>query len=152
MTPNQILISNKVPPEYETWQLPVPDPADVEAAEKRGALFAPDEPKTPEQVIEEVRAQFGVRRRKKNTKATEPKPRSKRGKYEKRVQMEANVIDFIKQYKTDRGYYPTRDEIGEALGIAYRTVGVYIVALADEGKITITRNRPRGIRLVEAAP
>jgi len=57
------------------------------------------------------------------------------------------IVKFIQDYRTERGYSPTLAEIGENLGISAVTVFEHIEALEKKGAITRQRGRVRGITI-----
>ena len=60
------------------------------------------------------------------------------------------VLEFIRSYRRDNGYPPTRPEIAEALGLAHHsTVTWHLRALERAGMLELRPETQRGIRLLD---
>jgi repressor LexA len=58
------------------------------------------------------------------------------------------ILQFIEAYLTRNGYPPTHEEIRAGLGLSSKsTVHYHLEMLEYAGRISRTRNTPRGIRL-----
>jgi len=65
---------------------------------------------------------------------------------------QANILAFIRARLERDGEAPTLDEIGQALGIGHvSAVLKHVRSLEAKGRLTIERNKARGIRLVDEA-
>jgi repressor LexA len=63
---------------------------------------------------------------------------------------QANILAFIRARLERDGEAPTLDEIGQALGIGHvSAVLKHVRSLEAKGRLTIERNKARGIRLIE---
>jgi hypothetical protein len=59
------------------------------------------------------------------------------------------ALAFIKRYFVDWGYSPTLGEIGAGLSVSRKRAHELVEALADDGMITVTPGKTRGIHLVD---
>lgn len=62
------------------------------------------------------------------------------------------ILDFIQEFRDEKGYSPTHLEIRKRFGYSsYGTVYKHLKLLEDKGFITRDRNQKRGVMLVEEA-
>lgn len=66
-------------------------------------------------------------------------------------QRTAAILQFIKTFRTQHGYAPTRREIGRACHVSTSVVSYHLSILQDEGRLTVAREKARGIVLIEEA-
>lgn len=62
-------------------------------------------------------------------------------------QLNDETLDAIAAFMDERGYPPSRRELGEVLGIAPASVQRRIMNLLREGLIEVDRTTARGIRV-----
>lgn len=65
---------------------------------------------------------------------------------------QARVLELIRESQLDRGYPPTMEELGQALGISPVTAHEHVKALEAKGVIRTEPRRARSIEIVEEAP
>jgi len=60
------------------------------------------------------------------------------------------VLDFIKHYKTAKGYAPSLDEVSKKFKLAsVSTAHYYIKKLQEAGQLNKEFNQPRGVSAIE---
>ncbi|MEZ6195209.1 MAG: transcriptional repressor LexA [Planctomycetota bacterium] len=64
---------------------------------------------------------------------------------------QTEVLAFIRDFIADRGFAPTLEEIGGALGVSAVTAREHVKALEAQGVIRTERNRARSIEIVTPA-
>ena len=62
------------------------------------------------------------------------------------------ILKFIREYHANHGRPPSYREIGNSVGLGTGTTHYYLHRLEAEGKIEITRDIARGIRVIERKP
>lgn len=63
----------------------------------------------------------------------------------------AIILQFIKTFRTQHGYAPTRREIGRGCHVSTSVVSYHLGILQDAGHLTMDKGIARGIVLVEEA-
>ena len=64
------------------------------------------------------------------------------------TERQADVLEFIAEFGRDRGWPPTRVEIGDGLGIAPNAVQGHVEALARKGYVHLACGTARGIKVL----
>lgn len=68
------------------------------------------------------------------------------------TQRQKEILDFIQEFREDKGYSPTHLEIRQRFGYSsYGTVYKHLKLLEDKGYLTRDANQKRGVMLVEDA-
>ena len=68
-------------------------------------------------------------------------------------EMKDRILQYVSGFTDTFGYSPTYREIGAAVGLrSPSTVGTYIKALRDDGKLDMTAKRPRAVSLNRRIP
>ena len=59
------------------------------------------------------------------------------------------VFEFVRAFIQVHGYSPTAQEIGDGIGRAKSVVHYHVKQLAEAGRLTWVRGKPRTLRVLE---